>query len=202
MREQFLRHADVQFVHNKCHDYGWAENYLFELAGQSIGYASVWGLHDRNERDTLFEFYLIPQELRLMERAAELFFKNVNVRYIECQTNMALQTQVLFRFARNINAESVLFTDANKTKLTIENCVFRQRIDSDPKNRDDDGPYILLHNDSLVAYGGLMYNYNAPYADVYMHVVDGNRQQGFGGLFVQELKRLAYEQNKVPAARC
>ncbi|MBC7851697.1 MAG: N-acetyltransferase, partial [Chitinophagaceae bacterium] len=89
-----------------------------------------------------------------------------------------------------------------ETKLTIENCVFRQRIDSDPKNRDDDGPYILLHNNSVVAYGGLMYNYNAPYADVYMHVVDGNRQQGFGGLFVQELKRLAYEQNKVPAARC
>ena len=47
-----------------------------------------------------------------------------------------------------------------------------------------------------------MLNYNLPYADIYMHVLEEHRGKGFGSLIVQELKTLAYEMERVPAARC
>jgi RimJ/RimL family protein N-acetyltransferase len=53
-----------------------------------------------------------------------------------------------------------------------------------------------------VASGGIMLNYNIPYADLYMQTREEFRQQGYATLIVQELKKIAYEMGRVPAARC
>jgi hypothetical protein len=34
----FLHENHFQFTHNKCHDYGWADNYLFIVDGITAGY--------------------------------------------------------------------------------------------------------------------------------------------------------------------
>src|SRR5262249_36507666 len=62
--------------------------------------------------------------------------------------------------------------------------------------------YILKYHDEVIATGGLMLNYNMPYADIYYEVNEQHRQKGFGSFFVQELKKQAYISGRVPAARC
>ena len=68
--------------------------------------------------------------------------------------------------------------------------------------RDDDSEYVLQQNETIVASGGLMFNYNFPYADIYMQVKEPFRRQGIGSFLVQELKKQAYLLQRVPAARC
>ena len=53
-----------------------------------------------------------------------------------------------------------------------------------------------------VATGGVLFHYNPPYGDIYMGVNEVYRRRGFGSYLVQELKRIAYEMGKIPAARC
>jgi hypothetical protein len=58
-RNQFLQENDIQFVLDKCHRYGWADTYLLTNNGEQVGYGSVWGKDKREDRDAIFEFYLI-----------------------------------------------------------------------------------------------------------------------------------------------
>ena len=37
-RVLFLHENNFQFVHDKCHLYGWADTYLFEVDGTKVGY--------------------------------------------------------------------------------------------------------------------------------------------------------------------
>jgi RimJ/RimL family protein N-acetyltransferase len=48
---------------------------------------------------------------------------------------------------------------------------------------------------------GLLLNYNFPYADIYYGIEDAHRRRGLGSFFVQELKKIAYNMGRVPAAR-
>ena len=67
---------------------------------------------------------------------------------------------------------------------------------------DGDGDHVLEWDGEILAHGGLMLNYNIPFADIYMHVKEPFRGMGLGVLIVQELKKLAYDIGRVPAARC
>ena len=53
-RTLFLQESNIQFVYNKCHLYGWADEYLFLLEDTSIGYGSVWGVRITGKTGTLF----------------------------------------------------------------------------------------------------------------------------------------------------
>ena len=198
----FLEEFNNQFIYDKCHYYNWCDNYLFLVEGKAVGYGCIWGLNDRNERDTVFEFYLLPT----YQKFALLYFEQLiaikGVLKIECQSNDRQLTELLYRFGQHINAEAILFEEYIQTNLSISGTIFRKRVDSDLKLNEDDGPYVLEHNGNIVAHGGLMLNYNFPYADIYMHVLEEHRGKGYGSLIVQELKKLAYETKRVPAARC
>ena len=198
----FLEEFNNQFIYDKCHYYNWCDNYIFLADKKTVGYGCIWGLNDRNERNAVFEFYLLPTH----QKWAPLFFEQLiavpGVTKIECQSNDRLLTELVYRYGQNINAEAILFEEYYQTNLSIPGTIFRKRTDSDFKIKEDDGPYILEHNGQLVAHGGLMQNYNFPYADIYMHVLEAHRRKGFGSLLVQELKKLAYETERVPAARC
>jgi GNAT superfamily N-acetyltransferase len=198
----FLQEFNNQFIYDKCHYYNWCDNYLFQADGAAVGYGSIWGLNDRNERDAVFEFYLLPSHHKL----APVYFKQLiavpGVTKIECQSNDWLLTELLYRYGQNINAEAILFEDYIQPNLDIPGTIFRKRVDSDLKLNEDDGPYVLEDNGAIIAHGGLMLNYNFPYSDIYMHVLESHRGKGYGSLIVQELKKLAYEMERVPAARC
>lgn len=201
LRILFLQENNFQFIYNKCHDYGWADTYLFRFNGTKIGYGGVWGQSKREDRDAIFEFYLVPSYRKFAELIFLKFHAASRAIYIECQTNDWLLSSILHEFSENINAEAILFEDGFQSDLQIPGTVFRKKTTED-KVSDDIGDYLLLHNGTIVADGGLMLNYNIPFADIYMKVEKNFRQQGFGSLIVQELKKQAHRIGRVPAARC
>lgn len=201
LRALFLHESNFQFVCNKCHDFGWADTYLFTAEGIEIGYGSVWGTDRREDRDTIFEFYLLPPYRGSAHLAFPLFHAASGATLIECQTNDPLLTSLLYGFSSNIQAEAILFEEDYTSTLTLPGVTFRKREETDVMG-DDDSTYILERNGVIVASGGFVWSYNMPYIDIYMQVKEPFRQQGLGSLLVQELKKEAYLLKRVPAARC
>jgi GNAT superfamily N-acetyltransferase len=197
----FLEESNFQFIYNKCHTYGWADTYMFILDDEKIGYGAVWGKDKREDKDAIFEFYIIKP----YRKFANKFFSKLHITseapFIECQSNDLLLSSLLFEHAQNIHAEAILFEDDFQTGFTIPGVIFGKK----PKKDDagiDAREYILKQNDEVVATGGLMLNYNMPYANLYYEVYENHRQKGFGSYMVQELKKEAYLIGSVPAARC
>ncbi|HVW62608.1 MAG TPA: GNAT family N-acetyltransferase, partial [Puia sp.] len=155
----------------------------------------VWGTDKREDRDTLFEFYLLPP-FRMQTR---LVFREVltttGVRFIECQSNDPLLTSMLYEFAQDIQAEAILFEDHFLSMLPLAGLVFSRETGED--SGFDAGGYVLAQDGEIVATGGFMLNYNMPYADIYMEVKEHARRKGFGSLIVQELKKEIYLRRRV-----
>ena len=201
LRILFLQENHFQFVHNKCHLYGWADCYACKVDDILVGYGAVWGQSKREDRDAIFEFYIIQPYRKL----ADAFFKQLHTVsgavYIECQSNEPLLSSMLYQYAQNINAEAILFEDHFRTDFSIPGVIF-QKKETEAHDRSDDCAYVLQYNNEVAATGGLMLNYNMPYADIYYEVNESYRQKGLGTLMVQELKKAAYEMGRVPVARC
>ena len=190
-----------QFVHNKCHQYGWADVYLFRDGEAKIGYGSVWGKDNRQDRNTIFEFYLVPDYQKYSSSIFTHFTKVSEVPFMECQTNDSLLAAMMFTHASDIHAQSVLFEDDMETNFRIDGVMFnKQPYTTD--HPDDRGGYVLEKEGEVMATGGFMLNYNHPYADIYMDVKEPFRQRGLGSFMVQELKKEIYKAGRVPAARC
>ena len=201
LRALFLWENHFQFVHNKCHENGWADTWLFLTDGKKAGYGAIWGADRREDRDAIFEFYLT----RPFRKFANLIFKEFcsisRATLIECQSNDPLLSSMLYGFAENINAESILFEDNFQTDLNVPGVVFRREEEAVTTEYEASGYFLDLDGDT-VATGGLMLNYNKPYADIYMEVKEPFRRKGFGSLITQELKKESYQIGRVPAARC
>ncbi|MBO9591340.1 MAG: GNAT family N-acetyltransferase [Niabella sp.] len=200
-RVLFLNEGGFQFVCNKCHLYGWADTYLFTVDGINAGYGAVWGSDKREDRDTIFEFYLQPPYRGMASRIFREFQRTSNTLQVESQTNDPLLTAMLYETTRNIYAEAILFEEQYTTRLAVPGVAFRKRKTTDDMG-DDDSTHVLVRDDVIVASGGLMLNYNIPYADIYMQVKEPFRGLGLGALIVQELKKEACHMGRVPAARC
>lgn len=197
LRDLFLAESPFQFVYHKTYAAGWADTYLFTINGKQVGYGAIWGKDRREDRDAVFEFYLLKPFRKLADKIFSEFQKGSGAKYIECQTNDPLLTAVLFDRTVNINVQAILFEDSFQTKFKIPHTIFRQ---NDIK---DDGPYYVLEeNGNIVASGGYVWNYNFPFIDMYYEVEENHRQRGFGTLIAQELKNEAYRMNRIPAARC
>ena len=197
MRHIFLQEHPFQFVHNKCHGAGWSDIYLFMHKREHIGYGSVWGKDIRDNRDTIFEFYLKTPFRKYATSIFPEFIKNSGVVFLECQTNDHLLAHMFFGHAKNIRAEAILFEDHFETDIIVEGVRFTKH-----RLPNGDTEYQLDLQDEVVATGGFVWNYNFPYIDLYYDVKEAHRKKGFGSLMVQELKKESYRQGRVPAARC
>lgn len=198
-RSLFLQEGNFQFIHNKCHSYGWADVYTCKLNEVPVGYGAIWGIKNRQDRDTIFEFYLLPE----YRKWANLFYKELisvsGAVYGECQTNDSLLRNMFFEHCKNIEAEAILFEDSIETSFVLSDVVLMSALPGDNPN---DCSYQLMLKDEVVATGGLMLNYNLPYADIYYETKASHRGKGLGSFLVQELKKEAYKMGRVPAARC
>jgi GNAT superfamily N-acetyltransferase len=201
LRILFLQESNFQFIYNKCHEYGWADTWLFNIDGEKAGYGAVWGAEKREDRDAIFEFYLIEPFRNSANRLFEEFCTLSGATLIECQSNDKLLCSMLYEYAQNINAEAVLFEDHFQTDLTVPGAIFSREKSAVTNGREADG-YFLKMNGKIVATGGFMLNYNKPYADIYMEVKEPFRRKGLGSLLIQELKKEIYLMGRVPAARC
>jgi len=200
-RTLFLHENSFQFIYNKCHDFGWADTYLFTMDEIKIGYGSVWGKDKREDRDAIFEFYLLKPFSKFSNLVFPKFISASGSTFIECQSNDLLLSSMLYEYAQNINAEAILFKDHFQTNFNIEGVIFRKQKKEDNISKDE-GEYVLEQNGEVVATGGFVRNYNLPYIDMFYEVRENFRRRGLGSLMVQELKREAYLTERVPAARC
>ncbi|MCB0840425.1 MAG: N-acetyltransferase [Bacteroidetes bacterium] len=203
LRQLFLHENNIQFIYNKCHQYGWADTYLITENGKKVGYGSVYGQNRREDRDSIFEFYVIPHYRKWAERYFKALAKISNAPFMDCQSNDPLLTSMLYLFAKDIYAERILFEDHITTQWTVLEAIFRPARDENefPGGRGD-ADFVFEKEGEIVATGGFYLNYNFPYADFYMETKESFRRQGLGCLMVQELKREIYQMGRVPAARC
>jgi GNAT superfamily N-acetyltransferase len=201
LRKLFLWENHFQFVYNKCHENGWADTWLFLIDGEKAGYGAIWGADRREDRDAIFEFYLVRPFRNLANLIFQEFCAISGAALIECQSNDMLLSSMLYAFAENINAEAVLFEDGFQPDLSVPGVIFCREEGAITNEYEADGYFLELDGD-IVATGGLMLNYNKPYADIYMEVKEPFRQKGFGSLIIQELKKECYLMGRVPAARC
>jgi GNAT superfamily N-acetyltransferase len=205
LRALFLNEINAQVRYNACHERGWSDSYIIKDQDQIIGYGSVKGNENREARDTVFEFYIIPTFRHLTTRAFNVLLNSSRGVYIECQSNDSLLTSMLHQFAQNINAPVVLFEDHIATQLAPGEVIFRVRAQEDhifEHHTEPVGNWVLEKNKDVVATGGFLLHYNFPYADLFMEVEENHRKQGLGSYLVQELKKQCYLSGRVPAARC
>lgn len=197
----FLQEGNFQFTYDKCHLYGWADTWLFLIDGEKAGYGSVWGSEKREDRDSIFEFYLIEPFRKSASIVFEEFCTASGATLIECQSNDKLLCSMLYEYAPNINAEAILFEDDFQTDFAIPGVTLGREVSAVTTSHSAEG-YFLEQDGEIVATGGFMLNYNWPYADIYMEVKEPHRRKGLGSLLIQELKKEIYKMDRVPAARC
>jgi GNAT superfamily N-acetyltransferase len=203
-RTLYLQETNAQIRYNATHARGWTDSYLVTVDGKPVGYGSVMG-QDRKDRDTIFEFYVIPAYRGLDRGLFRALLLVSAARYIECQSNDPILPGLLYAFAQNIRSTVILFKDNVVTDYAAPDVIFRARQDEDKlfDHRDEpEGDYVLVFEGQIVASGGFLLHYNMPFADLYMEVAADQRRKGFGSYLIQEIKRECYLAGRVPAARC
>ena len=204
LRNLFLQENNFQIRYNACHERGWTDSYVVTCNNEKIGYGSIKGNENIKDRDTVFEFYIIPSFRNLSLVAFTELLLVSRAGFIECQTNDLLLTSLLFQFGQNINADVILFEEGFASDLKLDNVMFRKRNDTDivfEHKAEPVGDFVLELNTEIVATGGFLLHYNMPFADLYMEVSEDCRRKGFGSFLIQEIKKQCYLAGRVPAAR-
>ncbi|MGZ3872145.1 MAG: GNAT family N-acetyltransferase [Mucilaginibacter sp.] len=196
-RRLFLAETKFQFIYNKCHGAGWADVYSITLNDVPVGYGSVWGEYKREERDTIFEFFLEQPLRKYARQVFTLLVKISGATFVKFQTNDLQLSNVAFESAKSIRADAILFENAYETAFEIPGTTFIKE-----EAADQETVYSIQTDGGIVATGGFVWNYNFPYIDIYYEVKENFRKQGFGTLITQELKKEAFRLGRVPAARC
>jgi GNAT superfamily N-acetyltransferase len=204
LRALFLQETNFQIRFDSCHWRGWSDEYLLKIGDVSVGYGSIKGKEDLKGRDTVFEFYVVPP----FRTSARLLFGELlaasGATHIQCQSNDLLLSPLQAEFARDINADTVLFGDHEVTHYDIPGAVARARRDDDKPfehTAEPLGDYVVEFEGEVVATGGFLTHYNPPFADLYMEVREDRRRRGFGTLVLQEAKKACYLAGRIPAAR-
>jgi len=205
LRSLFLQENNFQVRYNACHERGWTDSYLLTYNNEKIGYGSIKGNENISDRDTVFEFYIIPPFRNLSSPCFLKLLHASKAAFIESQTNESLLTSLLFQYGHDIRSNVILFQDCTTSDIKIDRIVFRRRDEDDvvfEHHSEPVGEYILELDKEVVATGGFLLHYNMPFADVYMEVQEAHRRKGFGSFLIQEIKRQCYLAGRVPAARC
>lgn len=206
LREFHRREMDCQIVLDSWLGRGWADAYLLRVGGQVVGYGLVGGV-GANPKDTVTEFYVLPPDRGAALPLFRQFVLASGAKSVEAQTNDLLLTLMLYDCGTCIESTVVLFRDGFRTSLPCAGGTFRASTAADrariaAQQLDADASWLIEQGDDVVAAGGVLCHYNPPYGDIYMGVAQPFRRRGYGSYIVQELKRVAYESGKVPAARC
>lgn len=191
LRDLYRARASCQLVHDSAIRRGLADAYLLLRSGEAVGYGAVWQQYYPGR---VVEFFVVEEMRSLVEELFPRFIEMTDATHIEAQTNVPDMLRLLRRWGVNTVEEKTLFADQVRTRLTCSAAIFRRC--------SPDGEWLLELNGEVVARGGALSHYNPPYRDLYMEVSESHRRRGFGSYMVQELKRICYEDGKVPGARC
>jgi len=111
LRNLFLCESNFQIRYNAYHERGWTDSYIVSYQNESIGYGAVKGQANANDRDTIFEFYIIPSFRNLSSLVFLELLQSSKAIYIECQSNDLLLTSLLYNYGKDIQSNVVLFKE-------------------------------------------------------------------------------------------
>lgn len=205
VREFFLKENNFQIRYHCCHERNWSDTYIYKIDGNIIGYASIKGKEKLEQRDTIFEFYILPDYRNHISIFIDDLIKIAKPIYIESQTNEKLLTNLLYQKTKSIISDVILFEDDKATNLFVEGANFRKRKQNENVfglSESDIGTYVIEKSNRVIATGDFLLHYNHPFADLFMEVEESYRRQGYGQYILQEIKKECYANGRVPAARC
>jgi GNAT superfamily N-acetyltransferase len=198
-----------QIIHDSIHFRpGWTREYLLMEGQTTVGYGSVAVAGPWKEKPTIYEFHVAPPARGRVFDLFEALLKESGAVAIETQSNDIQLTVMLHLFGKDVISESILYHDRLTTRHPPPmGAVFRSATEADAgqiaeQHLDEGATWLLEAEGKLVATGGILFHYNPPYGDIYMSVAEAFRRREMGSYLVQELKRICYENGKVPAARC
>jgi GNAT superfamily N-acetyltransferase len=205
LRELYRQEMNCQIVHDSLPGRGFGDLYLLRNGGRLAGYGFVMGYRGE-PKDLIMEFYVLPE----LRGSALAMFRHLieatGAKRIEAQSNDVLLTLMLYDCATEITSDRIVFHDGLTTNLTVPNVIFREVSEADKgifeHKVEPEGEWLVEHDGSIVATGGVALHYNPPYGDIFMEVDERYRRRGYGSYLVQELKRISYEMGRIPAARC
>jgi GNAT superfamily N-acetyltransferase len=204
-RNLYLQELQAQSRFHAYHQRGWTDSYLITLESREIGYVSVKGKDNIEDRDTVFELFIETSFRKLSGTIYASIIQNTSSRIVECQTNDPMTSPMLFECTHSISADTILFKEGGHTPVNRTGVVFREKKSSDlifKHLMEPEGEYILTVEDQVVATGGYLSHYNNPYSDLYMEVHPDHQQRGYGSFLIQELIRVCRHHGRAPAARC
>src|SRR5687768_12894054 len=124
-RPLFLQENNFQIRYNACHERNWSDSWVITLEDRIIGYGSVKGKDNLNDRDAVFEFYIIPTCRRHARDIFRTLLATSRAKYIECQSNDILLSSMLHEFSSRIYADTVLLKEHTTTELERSDVFFR-----------------------------------------------------------------------------
>ena len=208
LRECHRQEMNCQIVHDSLHTRrGWTLTYALTLSGTLAGFGSVAIAGPWKDRPTIFEFYLLPDHRGRAFDFFESLLAASGARLMEIQSNDLLLAAMLHTYARDIWTESIVFRDELTTALPANGALLCQ-VTSDEETRcaieerAGGTDWTLQVDGEPAGKGGILFHYNRPYGDIHMEIDEPFRRRGLGSYFVQELKRVAYQLDSTPAARC
>ena len=146
LRNLFLQENNFQIRYNAQHERGWSDSYAITHDDEKIGYGSVAGKDNIPDRDSIFEFYIIPFFRKFASPAFLQLIHASKASYITCQSNDLLLSSLMFEFAQNINADTVLLQEGFTSSICIHNLIFRKRRSDDvafEHKAEPVGDYVL-----------------------------------------------------------
>lgn len=203
-RALYLQECNFQARYNAVHERGRSDSWLLSFNRRPVGYVSVMG-QERHDRDTVFEFYVVPPYRRWSRDWFADVLKSACCPLIECQSNDPLLAPMLYAFANEIVSHVVLFEDFAVTELRPPRALVRPTREGEAlfeHSSEPEGDFVVDVDGVVVASGGFLRHYNHPFADLYMEVHPDHRRQGYGAFLIQELKTECYLAGRKPAARC
>jgi GNAT superfamily N-acetyltransferase len=208
LRDAFRAEMNCQIVHDSIHVRpGWTREFLLADGDSAIGYGSVAVAGPWQNRPTVYEFYVMPEQRSRAFPLFDAFLAESLPQAFEVLTSDTLSTTMCLTFARDIGTERIVFRDHVTTTHTVTGATLKrvtsvEEIRTAIAERQGGGEWVVESDGVVVARGGLLFHYNIPYADVYMDVDESSRRRGIGSYLVQELKRACYEMGAIPCARC
>jgi GNAT superfamily N-acetyltransferase len=204
LRELYRHEMRCQIIHDSFARRDFSHSYLVRVEGRIAAYGLVAHKH---YPETVHEFYVAPSYRAEALPLFREFLAAGEAKRIRAQSNDRLLTLLLYEFAAEIAPDANLFEDGTATHLSCPDGVLRRVEEADKERisqqKLDDGAEWMIEADGIpVATGGVLFHYNPPFGDLYMAVHEGYRRRGYGSYLIQELRRIAYEKGKVPAARC
>jgi GNAT superfamily N-acetyltransferase len=205
-RDMYRSEMDCQVIHDSIHGRpGWTREYLLRRGSTPVGYGSVAVAGPWAGKPTVYEFYVIPPHRSHVFDLFDALLDASSATEMEVQSNDPLATVMLHAFARDVAPDAILFHDRLTTTHAPRGAVFREPSAAEATDTAPDDLRwrgVVELDGKVAATGGILFHYNRPYGDIYMHVDESLRRRGFGSFLVQELKRVCYEGGHVPGARC